>query len=132
MQPRHPQRKNLDARLTTALHGEANERLGTGWPWEQSDEFSAVDTVRLLHVPRVEDVDLLWLSIKDLKKIVREWPSRSPLDLLRTIKVMLMGDDGTALSPQIPATEGGGRPRMAHHRAVTRSGCNFGRRPTSR
>ncbi len=105
LQPRHPQRKNLDARLTAALRGEANERLGTGWPWEQSDEFSAVDTVRLLHVPRAEDIDLPWLSINDLKKIVREWPSRNPLDLLRTIKVMLMGDDDTALSPQIPAVK---------------------------
>jgi uncharacterized protein (TIGR04141 family) len=103
LQPRHAQRKNLDARLTAALRGEANERLGTGWPWEQSDEFSAVDTVRLLHVPRADDIDLPWLSIEDLRKVVEQSPSRNPLDLLRTVKVMLMGDDETVLSPQIPA-----------------------------
>ncbi len=103
LQPRHAQRKNLDARLTAALRGEAHERLGTGWPWEQSDEFGAVDTVKLLHVPHTEDVDLPWLSIDDLRRIVEQSPSRNPLDLLRTVKVMLMDDDDTALSPQIPA-----------------------------
>jgi len=103
LQPRHPQRKTLDGRLAAALRGQADERLGTGWPWEQSDEFSAVDTVRLLHVPRKDDVVLRWLSIDDLKEIIDTCPSRNPLDLLRTMKVMLMADDDNALSPQIPA-----------------------------
>lgn len=103
LQPRHAQRKNLNARLTAALRGEANERLGTGWPWEQSDEFGAVDTVKLLNVPHAQDVDLPWLSIDDLRTMVEQSPSRNPLDLLRTVKVMLMDDDNTALSPQIPA-----------------------------
>jgi uncharacterized protein (TIGR04141 family) len=35
--------------------------------------------------------------------MVEQSPSRNPLDLLRTVKVMLMDDDNTALSPQIPA-----------------------------
>lgn len=105
LQPRHPQRKKLDARLAAALRGEADERLGTGWPWEQSDEFSAVDTVRLLHVPGAEDLGLPWLSINHIKEIIGERPSRNPLDLLRTIKVMLMSDDDAALSPQIPAVK---------------------------
>ncbi len=59
--------------------------------------------VKLLHVPHTEDVDLPWLSIDDLRRIVEQSPSRNPLDLLRTVKVMLMDDDDTALSPQIPA-----------------------------
>lgn len=102
LQPRHPQRKKLDARLIDALRGETEERLGTGWPWEQSDEFGAVDTVRLLHVPGAENVTLPWLSIDELKKIAGERPSRNPLDLFRTVKVVLMADDDTQLSPQIP------------------------------
>lgn len=103
LQPRHPQRKDLNARLVDGLRGRTEERLGTGWPWAQSDEFGAVDTVRLLNVPGAAELTLPWLSIDDLTKIVGERPSRDPLDLLRMVKVLLMADDDTQLSPQIPA-----------------------------
>ena len=103
LQAHHSQRKTLDERLEAALRGQDGVRLGTGWPWDRSDEFGAVDFVRLIGVPGSGDVDVEWLSIDDLKQIVDERSPRSAIDLLRKIKVMLMSDEESPESPQIPA-----------------------------
>jgi uncharacterized protein (TIGR04141 family) len=102
LQNKDPRRKKLDARLAAALRGEADDPLGTGWPWAQADEFAAVESVQL-QVPGLDHPPLPWLSVDDLRGIVTQFPSRNPLQLLRAAKVMLQADDGEPASPWVPA-----------------------------
>lgn len=103
IQPKHAKYKELNKCLDAALRGDDEEALlGTGWPWEQADEFGAADSV-LIHAPGQDPIERSWLSIDDLTDIVRAHPNRDPLAVLRNTKVMLLDSADGAASPLIQA-----------------------------
>ncbi|MEJ2577881.1 MAG: TIGR04141 family sporadically distributed protein [Kineosporiaceae bacterium] len=99
--PRDPRRKVLNSLLADALRGREGHLLGTGWPWDQTDEFNTVDAVQLVGQGAGRE-PLPWLTLDDLMSIVAAHPKRDPVVLLRNLKAVLLSGD-EAVSPQIPA-----------------------------